>query len=130
MSMKDHVTVVAVLRIGSALLGLLAAAVVFVSVVGGGLISGDPEAIRITGVVGTVIGIGLGVLSVPGLVAGIGLLRRWSWARWISLVLAVLDLLLVPIGTLFGIYAIWVLMQDETEALFEPCCKGDQGVAG
>ena len=44
--------------------------------------------------------------------------RRWSWARWVSLVLAVLDLLLIPVGTLFGIYAIWVLMQDETEAMF------------
>jgi hypothetical protein len=118
MSMKDHITVVAILRIGSALLGLLAAVVVFVAVVGGGLISRDAEAIRITGLVGTVIGVSLGLLSVPGLFAGLGLLRRWSWARWLSLILAVLDLMLVPIGTLFGIYAIWVLMQDETEAIF------------
>jgi len=118
MSMKDHITLVAVLRIGLALLGLLAAAVVFVGTVGGGMISGDPEAIRITSVVGTVVGGALAVLSVPGLFAGLGLLRRWSWARWLSLVLAVLDLLLVPIGTLFGIYAIWVLMQDEAEAMF------------
>lgn len=118
MSMKDHVTVVAILRIGFALLILLAAVIVFVGTVGGGLISGDPEAIRITSIVGTVVGGGLAVLSVPGLVAGIGLLRRWSWARWLSLVLAVLDLLFIPIGTVYGIYAIWVLMQDETEALF------------
>lgn len=118
MSMKDHVTVVAVLRIGFAVLGLLAAVLVFVGTVGGGLISGDAEAIRITSIVGTVVGGGLGVLSVPGLLAGIGLLRRWSWARWLSLILAVLDLLVIPIGTLFGIYAIWVLMQNETEAMF------------
>jgi hypothetical protein len=116
--MKDHVTVVAILRIGCALLGLLAAAIVFVATVGGGLISGDAEAIRLTGLVGTVVGVSLGALSLPGLIAGAGLLRRWTWARWLSLVLAVLDLFLVPIGTLFGIYAIWVLMQDETEAMF------------
>jgi hypothetical protein len=123
MSMKDHVTVVGVLRIGFAVLWLLAAAIVFVAVVGGGLISGDPEAIRITGIVGTVVAGVLVALSVPGLIAGVGLLRHWSWARWLTLVLAVLDLTMVPIGTLFGIYAIWVLMQDETTELFTtPCC--------
>lgn len=123
MSMKDHVTVVGILRIGFAVLGLLAAAIVFVAVVGGGWISGDAEAIRITSIVGTVVGGLMLALSVPGLLAGFGLLRRWSWARWLTLVLAVLDLALVPIGTVFGIYAIWVLMQDETVELFStPCC--------
>jgi hypothetical protein len=118
MSMKDHVTVMGILHIGFAVLGLLAAAIVFVGVVGGGLISGDTEAIRITGIVGSTIGSFVGILSLPGLIAGIGLLRHWSWARWLSLILAVVDLVLVPVGTVFGIYAIWVLMQDETAELF------------
>ena len=118
MRMKEHLTVIGALRIGFSLIGLLSAAVVFAVVVGGGLISGDADAIRITGVVGTVIAGFVGILSVPGLLAGIGLLRRWSWARWLTLVLSVLDLAVVPIGTLFGIYTIWVLMQDEVEELF------------
>jgi hypothetical protein len=33
-------------------------------------------------------------------------------------VLAVLDLTMVPLGTVFGIYAIWVLMQDDAAELF------------
>ena len=49
MKMKDHVTVVAVLKIGLGTLRLLIAMIVFVAVVGGGLISGDPEARAITG---------------------------------------------------------------------------------
>jgi hypothetical protein len=118
MSMKDHVTVVGILHIGFAILGLLAAGIVFVAVVGGGMISGDAEAIRITSIVGTSIAGFLGILSLPGLVAGIGLLRHLGWARWLALVLAVVDLTLIPVGTLFGIYAIWALMQDETAELF------------
>jgi hypothetical protein len=113
MSMKDHVKLVAVLRIASSALGLLAALIVFVAVVGGGLISGDAEAIRITSVVGTVVAGFVGLLSLPGLLAGVGLLRHWAWARWLTVALAVLDLGAVPIGTILGIYAIWV---------FEPCC--------
>ena len=64
MSMKEHVTVVAALHIGMSVLVLLAAAIVFVSVVGGGLLSGDLEAIRITGIVGTAVGGFLALLSV------------------------------------------------------------------
>jgi hypothetical protein len=118
MNMKDHVTIIGILRIGFALLGLLAAAFVFVAVVGGGLISGDADAIRITGVVGTVVAGFLTLLSVPGLIAGIGLLRRWSWARWLTLILAVPDLFNVPVGTLYAAYTIWALMQDETAEMF------------
>jgi hypothetical protein len=124
MSMKDHVTVVAALRIGLSALLLLAAAIVFVSVVGGGLLSGDLDAIRITGIVGTVIGGFLAVLSVPGFVAGIGLLRRRAWARILTLVLSVFDLLAFPIGTLVAVYSIWVLVQRETEVLFGCCVTG------
>jgi hypothetical protein len=34
------------------------------------------------------------------------------------LILAVLDVFMVPIGTALGIYSIWVLMQDETAEMF------------
>ena len=69
MEMEQHVNVVGVLRIGFSVLGLLIGGAVFVFVVGGGLISGDPDAIRITGIVGTAIAGFLAVLSVPGITA-------------------------------------------------------------
>lgn len=121
MSTKEHVTVVAALRIGMSIVMLFGAAIVFVSVVGGGLLSGDLEAIRITGIVGTAVAGFLALLSVPGIVAGIGLLRRRNWARILTLVLSVFDLLAFPIGTLIAVYSIWILMQRETEVLFS-CC--------
>jgi hypothetical protein len=121
MTMRQHVTVVAALRIGFSLVWLLVAALVFLGVVGGGLLSGDSEAIRITSIVGTVLAGVFGFLAVPGIVAGIGLLKHQNWARILSLVLAILDLLAVPVGTLLGVYTIWVLAQRETEVLFG-CC--------
>jgi hypothetical protein len=116
--MEKHVTFVGALRIGLGTLGILAAVIVLVAVVGGGLISGDREAIRITAIVGPVVAFFLFILSVPGIIGGIGLLRRKPWARFLVLVLAVLDLFNIPIGTALGIYTIWVLMRDETVQLF------------
>ena len=116
--MEKHVTFVGALRIGLGTLGILAAMIVFAAVVGGGLISGDREAIRITAIVGPVVAFFLVLLSVPGIIGGIGLLKWKSWARFLVLILAVLDLFNIPIGTALGIYTIWVLMRDETVQLF------------
>jgi hypothetical protein len=118
MDMRKHVTVAGALRIGMGVLGLLIAGFIFVAVVGGGLLSGDRDAIAITGVVGTVIGGFFGLISIPSIFAGWGLIRFKSWARILSLILSALDLVNVPIGTLLGVYTIWVVLQDETERLF------------
>ncbi len=40
-------------------------------------------------------------------------------ARAIAMILAILNLVLLPIGTAIGIYTLWVLTQDETRPLFE-----------
>lgn len=117
--MKNHITVLAALRIGWSAMGILAAIIVFVAVVGGGLISGDETAIAITSLVGSIVATVVLVFSLPGLVAGIGLLRLRPWSRMLTLILAALDLFAIPIGTIFGAYALWVLLQDETVALFE-----------
>ena len=126
--MAKHVTVVGVAQIGLGVLKILTAAAVLVFVVGGGLlggiISGDSTPIAITAIVGTVIALWLGALAVPEIVGGIGLLRLKSWARYMVMVLAVLDLFNIPVGTAVGVYSIWVLVQDETAQLFGsgPCC--------
>lgn len=116
--MRQHVTVVAALRIGFGALGLLIAAICFMAIVGGGLISGDEDAIAITSIVGTAIAGFLALVSLPGIIGGIGLLKHKPWARALVLVLGVLDLINIPIGTTIGLYTIWVLMQKETEDLF------------
>jgi len=63
-----------------------------------------------------------GPSDLPGIVGGVWLLKHKTWARYMVLVLSVLALLNIPIGIAIGVYSIWVLVQDETEKLFGPCC--------
>ena len=52
------------------------------------------------------------------IVAGSGLLKRRSPGRSTALVFAVPNLLLPPFGTALGIYALWVLLNDDARREF------------
>jgi hypothetical protein len=54
-----------------------------------------------------------------GFLAGWGLLQRESWARMLSIVLALLALLNIPFGTAVGIYTLWVLLPAGAHAEYE-----------
>jgi ABC-type Fe3+ transport system permease subunit len=56
--------------------------------------------------------------AVPGVVVGIGLLKRRPWARVLGIVMSALSLMHVPFGTALGIYGLWVLFNRDTERLF------------
>ena len=118
MNMEQHVKLVAILNItlGSllAFVGLMA----FVFFAGIGLASGDPEAIPILGVVGTVGFIFMLGFGLPGILGGIGLLKRQEWARILVIAASCVDLFAVPIGTALSVYSFWVLLNDETVKLF------------
>ena len=113
--MQKHLTILGALYIALGALGILAALIVFVAVAGGGLLSGDAGAIAITSGVGTVIALFLILISAPGVIGGIGLLKRQSWARILVLILGCINILNIPLGTALGIYTIWVLMQSDTQ---------------
>ncbi len=116
--MKQHVTVVAALQIASGVLKIFAAVIAFVAIVGGGLLSGDVEAMAITGLVGPAVSFFLVMLAIPSILGGIGLLKGKAWARILVLVLAVFNLLDFPLGTMISLYTFWVLLHDETSELF------------
>jgi hypothetical protein len=116
--MDKHVTFVAVLNIAFGFLGLFFAGFLFVAIVGAGIISGDQEAMTITSIVGTALGFFLVITSLPEIIGGFGLLKRKAWARILILIVACLDLLWIPIGTIIGIYVLWVLLNEETAKLF------------
>jgi hypothetical protein len=46
--------------------------------------------------------------------------RRRAVGRFLSLGLAIVNLLVLPFGTAFGAYALWVLLRDDSRRLFEP----------
>jgi hypothetical protein len=117
--MEKHVTVLGALYIAFSALNIVVAIIIWTLVVGGGLISGDEEAIAITTGIGTAIVFILVLLAAPGIIGGIGVLKHRSWARILVLILGCLNLFNIPFGTALGAYTIWVLMQDETAQLFQ-----------
>jgi len=51
----------------------------------------------------------------------IGLLarRRRHWSRLAAILLGSVDLLLLPYGTALGVYALWVLLREDSKRLFD-----------
>ncbi|HTA72119.1 MAG TPA: hypothetical protein VK776_27740 [Bryobacteraceae bacterium] len=60
------------------------------------------------------------ILMLPTIALGVGLLNYRPWARSIGTVIAIIELLNFPLGTVLGVYALWVLMSPETDPLFSP----------
>jgi hypothetical protein len=118
--MKKHVAVVGAIQIGFAILGLILAVVIFfVMSFARSQVGGDETGEMVLGFLSISLPILFGFLSTLGLVGGIGLLAYKSWARYLVMVVAALGCLNIPIGTLKGVYTLWVLLQDETIKLFE-----------
>jgi len=118
--MQKHVTIVGALHIAFAAWGIMWAVFAAVLLIGIGstLVGADQTAQSVLTTVGCIVPGFLFLLSVPGMIGGIGVLRLKPWARYMVLVLSVLDLLNIPLGTALGIYSIWVLVHDETVELF------------
>ena len=120
--MKQHVTAVAILHIGLGVMGLIGAAIVLAGTVGSGMIAllveGDAVPLGIMALIGGSVSTFLVVLSIPGIVGGIGLLKYKPWARYLLLVVGAFSLFNFPVGTLVGIYTLVVLVLDKTAELF------------
>jgi hypothetical protein len=116
--MEKHLTAVAALHVGLSILGGLIGIFIFAVLTGIGAITQEKEAFIILSTIGTAVGVFFIVLSVPGIIGGIGLFKRKEWARILVLILSAIDLLNIPFGTALGIYSIWVLVQQDTIRLF------------
>ncbi|MBE3084837.1 MAG: hypothetical protein IMZ64_01305 [Bacteroidetes bacterium] len=118
--MKKHVIVVGAIHIGFGTLGLIAAVVVFFALnFAKGFVENDEVGAMVLRFLAISLPLLIGFLSTIGLVGGIGLLSYMPWARYLIIVVAALGCLNIPIGTLKGVYSIWVLLQDDTVKLFE-----------
>jgi hypothetical protein len=118
--MKKHVTVVGALHIGFGILGLIGALVVFFALnFAKGMVGNDDIARMVVGFLAIGLPVLIAFLSTLGLVGGIALLSYKNWARILVLIVAAMGCLNIPIGTLAGVYSIWVLMQDDTIKLFK-----------
>jgi len=122
--MASHVKILGAVYIALSTLALFVALFIAMAVGTAGAIVGsaaDPNdaavALPIIGIAGSALVAFLVVVSLPGLVAGIGLLKMRPWARIVGIVVAILSLLNIPLGTIVGVYGLWVLFSKETEQL-------------
>lgn len=125
--METHVKVLAILHLVFGALGVLGALVIMLvfgglaGLAGTGAVN-DPQAAAAApflGALGGFIAIAILVLSVPGIIAGYGLLQYFEWARILGIILSALNLLSFPFGTALGIYGLWVLLNQQTLPLFQ-----------
>ncbi len=130
--MERHVRIIGLLYVflGASLI-LLGVGVLFLF--GGAALTGTEQqdgsgvVVSLVGAVGGIVFLLLSLLSIPALVAGVGLLRRRPWARIVTILLSGFVLLVpmfgglakfAPLSTLLGLYSLWVLLSKRTESLF------------
>lgn len=117
--MEKHINIVAALQIGLSIFNLLIV-LLFYTVVQliGGFID-DPNGGMVLSLIANIASIFLIIISIPGILVGMGLYKRKEWARILNLVLSIVELFSFPFGTAIGIYSIWAMIQPETIAAFE-----------
>ena len=101
------------------MLGILAAIILYTVLHSVMHMAVDPEAVHILRLVARWVSLFLLLISIPGLIGGIGLFMKKKWARILVLVISVFDLLNIPLGTMIAVYSIWVLVQDDTLKLLD-----------
>jgi hypothetical protein len=70
-------------------------------------------------VIGVFIVLVITLISLPALIAGIGLVKFKPWSRVLGIIVSILHLFSVPIGTALGVYGLWVLFQPEAKQVLE-----------
>lgn len=81
------------------------------------------EAPVILRTVGIGVGLFLFILSIPKIIAGVGLLKKQEWARILTLILSFLSLVNIPLGTALAVYSFIILTKEEAIQLFRPPAK-------
>ena len=65
----------------------------------------------------TFIPLAIVIFSIPGVIAGVGLIKYRPWARILGIVMSILNLFTFPHGTVIGVYSMIVLFDQEAVRL-------------
>jgi hypothetical protein len=118
--MKDHVKVIGILWIVYGVFFLALACVALLFFFGVATIPNvediEPGALRIIGII---VSSFLGLIALPQIIGGLGLLATREWARILMLVISFISLPNVPFGTFLGVYTMVILFNREAIRLFQ-----------
>ena len=121
--MERNLKILGVLYIMLGVIGLLIAALFIAGFVSGQLALSDFNTVEITVSMATVATVMMILISIPQVIAGIGLLQRASWALMLANLLSIVNLFSFPFGTAVGIYSLWLLSKPEARVLLSPAHK-------
>jgi hypothetical protein len=123
--MQRHIRILAILHIVLSSLGIFAGLIAMLVLGGLGafvrMSDQTPDnfvAGGVLGLIGMIVMIVIFAVSIPGLIAGIGLLSYQPWARILTIIISAVELPAFPLHTALGIYGLWVLLSNEGSALF------------
>jgi hypothetical protein len=69
---------------------------------------------------GIIAGCTILVPGLPGFLAGVACLRHRPWSRLVLIIVSALHIItLVPTSIALGVYSLWVLLHEDTKAIFE-----------
>jgi hypothetical protein len=71
----------------------------------------EMEIIQLVTILSRFLGGILLLTSIPAIIAGIGFIQEKDWSKVLGLIMGIIYLLFFPIGTLIGIYSIWLNAQ-------------------
>jgi hypothetical protein len=124
---RSHVNLLGVLQLTWGGMGLLLASSLLLLAVGAAAIartSPDPWTAVFTALLFVFFALALGAAGWANTWAGRAIRGHRAIGRTLALALSVLNLFVLPFGTALGIYALWVLLHNESRALFEPQRSG------
>ena len=128
--MRAHVNLLGLLQLTWGGMGLLLGASLLLLGVGAAAIARQPEADPLTAGATAVLFVMFAIAVAAGgwasVWAGRAIQRHRSAGRTGALLLAVMNLFVLPFGTALAIYTFWVLLHNEVRALFEAASDAER----
>ncbi len=127
--MRDHLRLLGILNIVWSVIGLAIGLIVllvfggiagFIATTGANSVDGRIVAAPLMAIVGVGVVLIICIVSLPALIAGMGLVKLKPWSRVLGILISILHhFFSVPIGTALGVYGLWVLFQPESRQVLE-----------
>lgn len=113
--MSEHVHLLGIIFVVWGCLSLLFGLGIWMFFAGLGVFSGEEEAFAVMLIIATIASGFSIVTGIAEVISGWGLLKKMSWSRVLTIIMAVINVISFPLGTALGVYAMWVLFKDESK---------------
>ena len=120
--MRRQVSLLGVYYVCAGLVGFLLGGAVFMNAMGVGLVAVEgiaPALAEILEQLRPYHGVLTAILFVPSVICGLGLIKRRRFGLVLATIFAFMALIAIPVGTLFGIWQLWVLRRAKLFKIFD-----------